>query len=163
MDHPLGRLIVVMISMGAACAAESEECGIWKMIPARSTFAGDTRPRSLVVRIETHTKGEVFTLDRIEADGRATSSSMILYFDGASRDFQDAGCLGTQSSRRVDSQTVEILRKCAGGDWVRLIRRSALPQMNLIFEITEQHSDGRRFERRLVLQKQAPSGLEERK
>lgn len=78
----------------------------------------------------------------------------ILYLDGTSRDFQDFGCSGTQSSRRVDSQTVEILRQCANGGWTRFVRRLAAQPKDLVLEITEQYTDGRRFERRLVLEKQ---------
>src|SRR2546423_754545 len=86
------------------------------MNTARSTLTGDIRTRSLTVRIEPHAKGEVFTLDRVEADGRATSSSSILHLDGEPRQFQDFGCSGIQSSRQVDNRTVEILRMCATGD-----------------------------------------------
>ena len=105
------------------------------------------------MRIEPHAKGEVFTLDRVEADSRHASSSSILYLDGEPRPFQDLGCSGIQSSRRVDSQTVEILRMCASGEWMRFIRRSAPQAKELVLEITEQRSDGRRVERRLVLEK----------
>src|SRR5260370_3905946 len=115
---------------------------------ARHTFAGDTQPKSLKVRIEPHAKGEVFTLDRTEANGQATSSSTLLYFDGTGRAFQEAGCSGTQSSRRVDSRTVEIFRDCGSGQWTRFIRRSGAQPNELIMEITEQHPHGRRFERR---------------
>ena len=128
--------------------------GTWKVNPARSVFSGDTSQRSLTVRFEPHAKGEVFTLDRIDQAGRATSSSTILYLDGTSRDFQEFGCSGTQSSRRVDSQTVEILRTCANGGWTRLVRRLAVQTKELVLEMTEQHTDGHRFERRLVLEKQ---------
>jgi hypothetical protein len=127
--------------------------GTWQMNAARSMLAGDIRPQSLTVRIEPHAKGQVFTLDRVEADGRATSTSSILYFDGEPRPFQDFGCSGIQSSRRVDSGTVEILRMCASGAWVRLIRRSAPQAKELLLEITEQRPDGRRVERRLILEK----------
>ena len=72
------RIVALLILLGAACEAQTE-FGIWKMNPARSMFTGDTQPKSLTVRIEPHAKGEVFTLDRIEADGRATHSSTILY------------------------------------------------------------------------------------
>lgn len=102
--------------------------------------------------IEPHAQGEIFTVDRVERDGRMTSASSILYFDGEPHQFQDFGCTGIQSSRRVDSQTVEILRMCANGDRLKLIRRSALPK-ELVLEITEQRSGGRRFERRLILEK----------
>jgi hypothetical protein len=127
--------------------------GTWQLNAARSTLAGDTRPRSLTLRIEAHAKGEVFTLDRVEADGRNTTFSTILYLDSEPRQFQDFGCSGIQSSRRLDGQTVEILRMCASGEWIRFIRRSTPQAKELVLEITEQRLDGRRVERRLVLEK----------
>ena len=147
------RAILLTLLLSVPNWAE-EAFGMWKVNPARSVFSGDAPPKSLTVRFESHTKGEVFTLDRIDLDGRATSSRTILYLDGISRDFQDFGCSGTQSSRRVDSQTVEILRNCTNGGWTRLVRRLAAQPKGLLLEITEQNSAGRRFERRLVLEKQ---------
>ena len=144
------RLLVLIATVGWAEAA----FGTWKMNAARSTFSGDGQPRILTVRIEPHAKGEVLTMDRTEADGRATSSSMILYLDGTARDFEDFDCTGTQSSRRVDGRTVEILRHCASGKSNRLVRRLAAQPNELILDITEQHPDGRRFERHLVFEKQ---------
>jgi hypothetical protein len=70
------------------------------------------------------------------------------------RDFQDAKCPGTQSSRRVGQETVEIIRHCnSGGAWTRFVRRLAAQPKELILEITEQQPDGRHSERRLVLEK----------
>ena len=85
------RIAAVLVLVGGVWAAEPES-GIWKMNPVRSTFSGDTQPRILIVRLEAHANGQVFTLDRIESDGRATSSSTILYFDGVARDFQQGEC-----------------------------------------------------------------------
>ena len=127
--------------------------GTWKMNASRSTLAGSS-PRSLTVRIERHPKGEVFTLDRIETDGRTTSSSTILYLDGEPRPFEDFGCSGTQSSRRVDERTVEIVRMCASGGWMRLLRRASTKSNELVLEIAEQSADGRHFNRRLTLERQ---------
>jgi hypothetical protein len=135
--------------------------GTWKMNPARSTIAGDPYPKSITVRIESHAKGEVFTLDRVESDDRATTASSILYLDGKLRDYSDAGCSGAQSSRRVDSRTVEILRTCASGGWIRLVRRFSPQPKELVLEITEQQAGGRRFEGRLLLEKL--SGAEKHK
>jgi hypothetical protein len=106
------------------------------------------RGKDLSVRFEPHAKGEVFTVDTTDGSGRTTTSSTMLYFDGKPRDFQDGGCSGSQSSRRVDSRTVEILRQCANGEWTRFVRKE------LILEMTGQRADGRRFEQRLVLEKQ---------
>jgi hypothetical protein len=50
--------------------------GTWTMNPAQSTLGGDDpRPKSITIRIESHAKSEVFTSDRIEADGRPTTFS----------------------------------------------------------------------------------------
>jgi hypothetical protein len=135
----------------AATSWAGEAFGVWKLNPARSTLAGNQK--SMTLRIERHTRGEVFTLDSVATDGRASTSSTILYFDGKPRDFEDSACSGTQSSRRVDSGTVEILRECANGGHRQLIRRSTVEPGVLILEITEQHRNGRRSERRLVMEK----------
>ena len=146
------RTALLLMLLGLACWAGTAY-GTWRLNAARSTFAGDTQPRSLTVRIEPHIKGEVFTLDRIEADGRAISSSTILYLDGREREYRDGECSGTQSSRRIDGQTVEIVHKCTSGSWTR-VRRSPASAKQLVIEILEQRNDGSRYERRLVLDKQ---------
>src|SRR5690242_12048810 len=149
----LSRIMLVALFVFQARAGDSV-FGTWKLNPARSTFAGDTQPKSLTVRIEPHAKGEVFTLDRTETDGRSTSSSVLLYFDGRARTFTEAGCSGTQSSRRLDSRTVEILHGCTDGPSTRVVRRSGERPNELILKITDQYPDGRHYERRLVLERQ---------
>src|SRR5262245_55144165 len=128
--------------------------GTWKMIAGRSTFAGGAPFKSLTVRIEPHPKGEVFTLDRIETDGRTTTSRTIVYFDGEPRRFEDFGCSGIQSSRRADERTVEIVRMCANGGWMRFLWRASAKANELVLEIMEQSADGRRLDRRLTLERQ---------
>ena len=145
------RTIPLLLLLLGAASWAGEPFGVWKLNPTRSTPAGNQK--SVTARIEPHIRGEVFTLDTVAADGRASTFSTILYFDGKARDFQDSVCSGTQSSRRVDGQTVEILRECARGGKIRLIRRAARTGV-LILEITEQHADGRRSERRLVMERQ---------
>ena len=148
----LALLIPLLILL---CRAEGVVFGSWRLNLARSTFSGVTPPRSLTLRVEPHAKGELVTVDRTEISGQAISSSMILYLDGIARPFEDGGCSGTRSSRRVDSQTVEILRTCTSGESTKLLRRMAQQGKELVIEISEQRSGGRRFDRRLVLEKQA--------
>src|SRR5215813_14790300 len=119
--QPLRRLSLATALVVSGCFGQP--FGSWKLNAAQSTFAGDIRPKSVTVRIEPRAKGEVVTLDRIEVNGQTTTSSMVLYFDGVARDFQQDECSGTQSSRRIDSQTVEILRNCGAGAWTRFVRR----------------------------------------
>ena len=136
-----------------AAACYGQPFGSWKLNAARSTFAGDIRPKSLTLRLEARAKGEVFTFERTGVTGQTTVSSVVLYFDGVARDFQEGECTGTQSSRRIDSETIEILRNCGGSASTRLVQRTA-PKDELILEISEQRADGRRFDRRLVFEKQ---------
>lgn len=145
-------MLTLLVAASSAPSLAEESFGVWKLDPVRTTAAGNQR--RVTLRIEPHIRGEVFTLDTVAVDGRASTSSTILYFDGKTRDFQDSACAGTQSSHRVDSRTVEILRACAGGEQIRLVRRLSVQPGVLILDITEQHPDGRRSERRLVLEKQ---------
>jgi hypothetical protein len=147
------RTILPLILLAPDCWADGV-FGTWKMNPARSRMAGSPRLESFAVRIEPHAKGEVFTLDKTDRDGRAITCSTVLYFDGKPRVFQDAGCSGTQSSRRVDKTTVEVVRNCEGGAWTRLVWRLAEQSRELILDVAEQQSDGRRLEKRLVLERQ---------
>ena len=142
-------LILAGALVGAISWA-SDAFGEWKLNPALSTNAGNEK--SVTLRIGPHNRGEVLTLDILGADGRASTSSTILYLDGKPRDFQDSACSGTQSSRRLDSRTVEIVRDCAGGGRFRLVRREENSGV-LILEVTERNAEGRQFERRLVLER----------
>jgi hypothetical protein len=121
---------------------------------ARSRFDGVDQPLSLTVRLEPHAKGHVFTLDRLEADGRTTSSSTILYFDGAPREFQDFACSGTQSSRWSDQRTMEIRRVCTSSESIWLIRGSAADSKELTIEVTDTRHGGATRGWHLVLKKQ---------
>ncbi len=145
------RAILLALLLGAPTRAQAE-VGLWKMNPGHSSFPPGSQPRSLTVRIELRVSGEVFTVDKIERDGRAVSNSTILYLDGKPRGLEELGCSGTQSSQRLDSQTVKVLRTCASGAWTRFIRRLNT-QRELVLEITSQQPDGRRVERRLVLER----------
>jgi hypothetical protein len=158
LEHRFYMRTMALILLVTVSGCADDAFGTWTMNPTRSTVAPDPRPKSITIRIESHAKGEVFTLDRIEADGRATTSSTILYLDSQPRELQDLGCSGTQSSRRVDSQTVEILRKCASGEWLRLVRRLSAQPNELVLEVTGQQAGGHLFERRLVLEKQSGAG-----
>jgi len=142
------RAVMLMLLTAASWAGEI--FGVWKLNPARSTLAPEQK--GLTLRIEPHTRGEVFTVDALAADGRASTLITILYFDGKARQYQDSGCSGTQLSRRLDSQTVEIVRNCDSGAWTRFVRRLTTRSL-LILDITAQQTDGRQVERRLVLEK----------
>jgi hypothetical protein len=133
-------------------ARPQEVLGIWKMNPSRSTFSGDPHAKALTVRIERHAKGEVITFERIRADGQAVTVSMVLYFDGRERAFQGEACFGSQSSRRLDDRTVQVLLKCRGWS-AQLTRRSMSSPNDLMLDVTRQQADGQRSKHSLILEK----------
>jgi hypothetical protein len=144
---------VFLLTLLMITASAQNVFGTWRLNPARSVFSGEAQPRSLVLRLEPHNRGEVVTVDRVERNGQAASTSTLLYLDSAARVYDGVGCSGTQASRHLDLHTVEILRQCAGGHSERIVRRLDPSGQQLVVEITRQHS-GRRLEQRLVLEKQ---------
>ena len=145
--------MVLLALAGGAGLGGGDAVGVWKLSPGRSTFAADRQPRNLIVRLERHSRGEVFAVDRTEQDGRSTTDSTVLFIDGAPRDYQDPECRGTQSSQRVDNRTVEILRTCQAGGWTRMTRRMVTGG-ELVLEISGRRPDGSQVQMRLVLEKQ---------
>jgi hypothetical protein len=146
------RIILLLVLAGGAGWGGGGAIGVWKLSPGRSNFGADRQPRSLILRIERHPSGELFTVDRTEQDGRSTTESTVLFLDGKPRDYQGLDCRGTQSSQRVDNRTVEILRTCEAGAWIRIVRR-VTTRSELILEVNAKQADGREVERRLVLEK----------
>src|SRR5260370_2138912 len=96
---------VFLASALFAAISFGQTSGTWKLNAARSTFAGGAPFKSLIARIERHPKGEVFTLDRIETDGRTTSSSTILYLDGEPRRFDAFRLPGIPFSRAAATRS----------------------------------------------------------
>lgn len=146
------RFILLLVLAGGVVWG-GDAVGVWKLSPGRSTFAADPQPRSLSLRIERHSSGEVLTVDRTEQDGRSTTDSTVLFLDGKPRAYQDLDCTGTQSSQRVDNRTVEILRTCKTGAWMRFIRR-VNPNGELVLDVSGRRPDGQHVQLRLVLEKQ---------
>jgi hypothetical protein len=128
--------------------------GTWKINIVRSTLSAGVPFKSLPARIERDSRGEVFTLDGIETNGRETSYHTIVYSDDEPRRCEDFGCSGIQSSRRAHERTLETLRTCVSGARMRLPRRASAETNELVPEITEEFADGRRLDRRLTLAKQ---------
>jgi hypothetical protein len=147
-------LIILLLALASqAGSGAGDAVGVWKLSPSRSNFAADRQPSSLILRIERHPRGEVFTVDRTEQDGRSTTDSTVLFLDGQRRDYQGLDCRGTQSSQRVDNQTVEITRTCEAGAWMRFILRVNLDG-ELVLEVSGRRPDRRQVQIRLVFEKQ---------
>ena len=141
-------LMLVRITCSTAPDRAADSIGIWNVSPMRSM---NPYPHSLTVRFQKHARGEVFALDRTDAKGWITASSTILHFDGEARDYRNGTCSGTQSSRRVDRQTIEILQRCATDESTRFVRRASGWSRELILDISEEHPDGHVLRRHLIL------------
>ena len=147
------RIILLLALAGGAGLGGGDAVGVWKLSPGRSTFAADRQPRKLTLRIERHSMGEVFTVDRTEQDGRSTTDSTVLFLDSKPREYRDLDCNGTQASQRVDNRTVEITRTCEAGAWMRFIQR-VNTDGELVLDVSGRRPDGRQVQIRLVLVRQ---------
>src|SRR5262245_42327677 len=153
------KTIPLLLLFSASCWAQSAS-GVWNIDPTRSKFTGQPHLRILAVRFDSHPKGEVFTLDTVDGNGRAATNSVILYFDGKSRDFQDTSCTGTQSSRRLDNRTVEIVFNSGKGQPARFIRGPQAEPNELILDITARPPGTRAVEQHLILKRQIAGGVQ---
>ena len=106
--QPLRRLFPAAVVLAAICFGQP--FGTWKLKAARSTFAGDIRPKSLTVRIEPRARGEVVTVYRTEINGQASSCSMVLYLDGVARGFRKTSAQGRSPHGGL---TARPLKSCA--------------------------------------------------
>src|SRR5262245_26354208 len=76
-------LLTALISVSCTVASGPDDAlGVWRVRPDRSP---GPYSNVLTIRFEPHNSGEVFTLDWTEANGRSTTSSVLLYFDGRGR------------------------------------------------------------------------------
>jgi hypothetical protein len=147
------RAVRFFMLLAAGAASGQEATGTWTMSPSRSRFGGEPAPRVYTVRFDSHAKGEVFTLTVVPRTGPATTWSIILFLDGKEREV--GSCPGTQSSRRLDQRTIEIVYACPDSR-TRFVRRVPPRSNVLILDITEKRSDGRQFDRHLILERQKP-------
>lgn len=152
----IGSRMALIILLGCPCAAQ-EAFGTWKMDPARSILdSSDTR--ALTVRIESHPKGEVFTVERLRRNGQTETWSAILYMDGKPRDSPRLDCPGTLASRRLENSSVELLWSCENDRVMRSIRHTPSNTNHLILDETESRPNHPDQSRHIVLQRQRPTG-----
>ena len=104
------KTLTLLLTLLSTPTWAQDAFGTWKMNPARSVFIGDPHPRAVTLRFVPHTKGEVFTWDKVGANGQTETVSIILYLDGKRRDFQDHSCpgMGFQSSRRLGNRALRF-------------------------------------------------------
>jgi hypothetical protein len=77
------RIVLPLMLLGTLATAGAEGIfGTWRVNLTRSTGPDSDLVK---VRLEPHGKGEVFTVERVHADGRATTSSTILFRYSAAR------------------------------------------------------------------------------
>ena len=146
------RLITLILMMSNWAIAQ-DVLGTWKMNLERSTFVGDPHPRSVTVSFERSDGRQIFTFDKVGANGQRTIDKIRLYFDGKSRPFLGETCMGTQSSRRLDTSGIQITVNCQDGHRTIFTSRYSPQNDELILDLLDVRANGRRLERHLVMEK----------
>ena len=109
-------LVLSLLASGVSLAQNNPFVGTWKLIVAKSKFAGVQAPTSETRTVVAQGDGLKITYEGITADGSSISYSITTNFDG-----KDVPYSGTQptgadavASKRVDTNTTTSISKKAG-------------------------------------------------
>ncbi|NOT26201.1 MAG: hypothetical protein HOP16_08860 [Acidobacteria bacterium] len=109
----LGLMLIAYPLVGAAQVPQSY-LGNWKMNVAQSK---STTPlnRSNTVRVEAAPGGAAkFTIDTVDATGKATHDEYVTAFDGKAVDVKSAAAPTTRTYTRIDDRTYQYVTRVNG-------------------------------------------------
>jgi len=113
----LGVLVaVVAYPLAGAAQAPQSLIGSWKQDIAKSKYTqGPAAPKSSATRIEAVPGGGAkFTVDGVDAAGKATHNEIVTMFDGKDAEYKGAAAPTTRAYSRIDDRTVQYVTKVNG-------------------------------------------------
>ena len=107
-------LVVSMLMLGTSAQAADNQVGTWKLDLAKSKYSPGPPPKESTLRIEAQADGLKFTIDSIDAEGKAVHLEFSPKYDG--KDYPMTGMAGADSIslKKVNDQTIEIINKKGG-------------------------------------------------
>ena len=109
-------LAVVAFPLVSAAQAPQSVIGTWKQNMAKSKYIqGPAAPKSSDTRIEAVPGGGAkFTVDGVDAAGKATHNEIVTMFDGKEADYKGAAAPTTRAYSRIDDRTVQYVTRVNG-------------------------------------------------
>jgi hypothetical protein len=107
-------LVVSMLMLGTSAQAADNQVGTWKLDLAKSKYSPGPPPKESTLKIEAQADGLKFTIDSIDAEGKAVHMEFSPKYDG--KDYPTTGMAAADSItlKKVNDHTIEIVNKKGG-------------------------------------------------
>ena len=102
------------LSIELAAQASDPTAGTWKLNLAKSKYNPGPPPKSLILKIETSTRGRKVSTDGVGADGKPTRTEYTANFDGKDYPIKGAPDVDMVALKRIDESTIERTGKKGG-------------------------------------------------
>jgi hypothetical protein len=107
-------LAVSALMLGASAQAADNQVGTWKLDVAKSKYSPGPAPKEGTLKIEAEADGLKFTIDRLDAEGKAVHMEFSPKYDG--KDYPTTGMPGADSIslKKINDNTIETVSKKGG-------------------------------------------------
>jgi hypothetical protein len=107
-------LAVSVLMLGASAQAADNQVGTWKLDVAKSKYSPGPAPKERTLKIEAQADGLKFTIDGIDAEGKAVHMEFSPKYDG--KDYPTTGMPGADSIslKKINDNTIETVSKKGG-------------------------------------------------
>jgi hypothetical protein len=107
-------LAVAVLMLSASAQAADNQVGTWKLDVPKSKYSPGPAPKEGTLKIEAEADGLKFTIDGIDAEGKAVHMEFSPKYDG--KDYPTTGMPGADSIslKKINDNTIETVTKKAG-------------------------------------------------
>ena len=81
----IGMTVIAVLAFSLAAQAADMDSGTWVLNVAKSTSSNGNLPRSMTQVVSSDGGWRIVKNDRVDKDGKATSSNLVVKFDGVAR------------------------------------------------------------------------------
>ena len=109
-----GLALGAVLFAGSAFAQSDPAAGTWKLNAAKSRYSPGPAPKSNLVTIVAVENGLKITGQGTDADGKPTSLSYTVTYDGKDKPVTGSPDYDSTSGKKIDANTTELTRKKEG-------------------------------------------------
>jgi hypothetical protein len=145
-----------ILAIGAVTAARAAEpaIGTWKLNLAKSTFSPGPAPKSQTRTYAESTQGITMTVKTTAADGKETTTTLIVKDDGKPYAVSGNPDFDTVSANRVDPLTIHITQMKAGAIVSTGVRTVSKDGKTLTLALKGTHVTGAKYDNVAVYDRQ---------
>src|SRR5882724_4629948 len=107
-------LAVSVLMLGAAAQAADNQVGTWKLDVAKSKYSPGPPPKESTLKIEAQADGLKFTIDSVDAEGKAIHTESSPKYDGKDYPMTGNPNADSISLKKINDHTIETQTKKDG-------------------------------------------------